>query len=184
MSTGICAKRKEEIEMGKSKFTGNNQFSGKSLRERLWEKVNILSGVDCWEWQGSRHHQWRYGHFKLNGKTVAAHRVAWEITNGDIPKGLVVCHVCDNPPCCNPNHLFLGTVAENNLDKKNKGRQDEKGEKNGRAILTEQSVIQIRKLHKEYGYSFAKLGRLFGLNPVSISYAVKGKNWSHVKEGL
>lgn len=168
----------------KSKFVGTNQYSNKTLEERFWEKVDIRGEDDCWEWQGSRHWQWDYGNFKVGDKVVAAHRMAWFIFNEkEIPEGLVVCHKCDNPPCCNPKHLFLGTVADNNMDKKLKGRQDERGEKNGRAKISEKDVVDIRAAHKS-GETYASLGRRYNLDPVSISYICTGRNWSHIKDGL
>lgn len=168
----------------RSKFVGTNQFSGKTIEERFWEKVDIRGEDECWEWQGSRHWQWKYGNFNLDGKYMAAHRFSWQLANNTIiPKGMLVCHKCDNPPCVNPKHLFLGTVADNNLDKKLKGRQDEKGEKNGRAKLKVGDVINIRIAHKA-GETFASLGRKYNLDPVSISYICKGRNWGHIREGL
>lgn len=164
-------------------FIGNNQFSGKTLEDRFWEKVDKKSKNECWEWIGSCHWQWRYGNFNVDGKHKAAHRMSWELHNGPIPDGMVVCHKCDNPPCVNPDHLFLGTIADNNLDKKLKGRQDEKGEKNGRAKITWTDVIDIRILHK-LGISFADLGKSYNLNPVSISYICSGRNWKHIRECL
>lgn len=91
-----------------------------STISKFWRKINRVGENDCWIWlRGTSRN---YGGFSLAGKYVSAHRFAWEITNGPIPSGLDVLHRCDNPPCCNPAHLFLGTQADNNRDMVRKGR--------------------------------------------------------------
>jgi len=86
---------------------------------RFWARIE--KGNDCWPWK-SRTDKDGYGKVHWAGESNRAHRVAWEITNGPIPDGLLVCHSCDNPPCCNPSHLFLGTNAENMRDASAKRR--------------------------------------------------------------
>ena len=86
------------------------------LRERSVEMPN-----GCIEWVGGRSTR-GYGYVSVLGKSMKTHRAAWQIANGPIPEGLLICHKCDNPPCINPDHLFLGTYTDNNRDKAQKGR--------------------------------------------------------------
>lgn len=94
------------------------------LVQRFWRFVQ--KGDECWEWTGTRlprgHGHFMVGKRHTNPKTTLTHRFSWELHNGPIPAGLCVCHKCDNPPCCNPAHLFLGTHADNMRDMKEKGR--------------------------------------------------------------
>ncbi len=87
--------------------------------DRLMGKVSI--GDSCWEWTGAKESA-GYGRIKNAGRTMSAHRVSWELHNGPIPAGMLVCHRCDNPPCVRPSHLFLGTQADNAIDRERKSR--------------------------------------------------------------
>lgn len=92
----------------------------RTIAERLAERlVRMPNG--CLEWTGSLSTT-GYGHIKVTGKPTKTHRIAWELTNGPIPDGMFVCHHCDNPPCCDVTHLFLGTNADNLADMSAKGR--------------------------------------------------------------
>lgn len=91
-------------------------------QRRFWTKVSIGGLDECWEWQASKNKQ-RYGQFGFEGTNKKAHRMVWTDTFGSIPEDMCVCHACDNPPCCNPLHLWLGTVEDNNNDKLAKSRQ-------------------------------------------------------------
>jgi len=89
------------------------------LLERFWSKVSIKGDDECWPWTAApRRKDEGYGAFWLNRRHQPSNRVAWMLTHGKIEEGLVVCHKCDNPPCCNPSHLFLGTPLDNDRDRK------------------------------------------------------------------
>lgn len=92
-----------------------------STAERLWSRV-VDQPNGCREFTGCLN-RWGYGKISFNGRPIGAHRMAWILTNGPIPDGASVCHRCDNPPCCNPEHLFLGTQDDNMADMNTKGRQ-------------------------------------------------------------
>lgn len=91
------------------------------FRDRFWIKVDKKDGDACWEWRASCGFG-DYGKFRVGGTYIPAHRIAYLLTYGPFDYKLKVCHACDNRKCCNPGHLFLGTVSDNNLDKCRKGR--------------------------------------------------------------
>jgi hypothetical protein len=95
-------------------------FRRAPVDRRFWSKVQ--KGPDCWTWAGSRSAK-GYGRLNVGGAVCQAHRVSWELHRGAIPSDLFVLHRCDNPPCVNPDHLFLGTALDNSRDMVSKGRQ-------------------------------------------------------------
>lgn len=99
----------------------NTLKTNEPIRKRFWKKVIILGCDECWIWTSSRHRQ-GYGTFSINNECNLAHRVAFELRFGKISDGLDVLHSCDNPPCVNPYHLFLGTHNDNMRDMIKKGR--------------------------------------------------------------
>lgn len=136
----------------------------------------------CTVWTGTKHTA-GYGVIGTggrSGKTVLAHRLSYEITYGPIPPGLHVCHHCDNPPCVNPKHLFLGTDADNSDDKCNKGRMPI-GESRSYAKLTDESVRQIRARYAAGGISQRALGREYGISSGIVSEVISRKRWTHVE---
>jgi hypothetical protein len=121
-----------------------------------------------------------YGQIGLSfpRRLAYAHRIAWELTNGPIPAGEFICHHCDNPPCCNPSHLFPGTQADNMRDAKCKGRIA-RGERNYNAVLTDGQVRSIRAL---YGTMLqCEIAHRFGVSEMTVSWIVRRITWKHVQ---
>jgi hypothetical protein len=150
------------------------------MADRFWPKVDRGAGPDaCWPWTASTTHG--YGQIGVPGtRPHKAHRVAWELTNGPIPDGLLVCHRCDNPPCCNPAHLFLGTNADNMRDMVAKGRAGSRtaaGDLNPKARLTPEQVQEIRAAIAS-GEKFSELARRMGVSWTAVGNIAKGKTWS------
>lgn len=164
-----------------------SDFTTKDI-ERFWSKVVKSDDPDsCWEWTIATDKD-GYGLFKVgksqNKRTMRAHRIAWELAHSTIPDGLCVCHQCDNPPCCNPRHLFLGTNQENTADKVAKGRVSHatglKGEAHPRAKLTWSKVKQIRLRYATERISQRGLAREYGAGKSVINQIIRNEIW---KEG-
>jgi hypothetical protein len=133
------------------------------LEQRFWSKVNKSDG--CWVWTASRHKR-GYGLFH-QGRTRIASVVSWEIANGTIPSGMLVCHRCDNPPCVRPDHLFLGTVSDNAVDSVQKGRA---------GLLKASDIPEIRSSAEKCRV----LADRFGVHVATIRSVLKRRNWKHV----
>ena len=145
---------------------------------RFWTKVD-KSG-ECWIWKGCIGKEWGYGSLGRHKRTWLAHRWAWTLTYGAIPTGKLICHHCDNPPCVNPEHLFIGTDKDNANDRDQKGRHGKAlGEKNPHAKLSANKIRSIRKLCAD-GLSQSKVAKLFGVTQGSIHLIVSRKQWRHI----
>jgi hypothetical protein len=122
-----------------------------------------------------------YGQVFWINKQRSTHRLAWELSTGIDADGLCVCHHCDNPKCANPDHLFIGTSAENTADRTAKGREA-RGEKANHSDLKERDVIDIRLRcvvgSKRFGYT--ALAKEYGVTPSSIANIIKRKYWTHL----
>lgn len=147
---------------------------------RFKSHVDRSSGLNsCWLWTAFRDKR-GYGTTYWRGKRgLKAHRVAYEIAFGLIPAGLFVIHSCDNPSCCNPAHLRVGTPRDNARDMVSRGRQA-RGERNGQSKLSISDVLKIRRLVKVDGVSQTEAASTFGVTQQHVSLIVNGVNWTHI----
>lgn len=143
-------------------------------------KIHNTKNSKCWVWSRGTD-VGGYGKFKINCKQHKTHRMSYQIFVGEIPKGKFVLHKCDNPPCCNPKHLFIGSQADNVKDRDNKNRgYDRRGEKHPQSKLTEEDIREIRRLYST-GYYYQKdLGKAFGITQAIVSKIHKRQIWSHI----
>ncbi len=144
---------------------------------RFWAQVAIGEPDQCWDYLGCVDRQ-GYGKARWCGGYWQAHRLAWTLSRGLIPDGLHVLHICDNPPCCNSAHLFLGTNADNIADMVTKGRQAH-GEGHYRAKLTKGEVAEI-VFWCEIGYPRSEIADMYNVTSASISAILRGKSWGHL----
>jgi hypothetical protein len=128
----------------------------------------------CWIWLGGLTHG--YGSMRIGRGTDRVHRVMWLATHGEIPRGMCVLHHCDNPACCNPDHLYIGTKADNARDMFKRNRVSRRGINNGRAKLTPEQVKDIRasKLNQQI------LANCYGVTQGTISHIQLGIAWKDV----
>lgn len=146
--------------------------------DKFWSRVDKSQGTDgCWTWTAGKF-QRGYGCMTMNNKSYETHRLSWQMHYGQIPDGIQVCHHCDNPSCVNPAHLFLGSIADNMVDKTRKGRQA-RGSRHANAKLTEAQVLEIRDLRSK-GMTITALAKKYGVDHTLISYIVLRKGWTHI----
>lgn len=156
----------------------------------FWELVDKHGGSEhCWNWTGNR---WaskkgipRYGAFNYAGRTYLPHRIAWTLSFGDIPDGILVCHKCDNGLCCNPGHLFLGTQSDNIRDRDRKGRRQPnscipRGEGHTKVKITEEQVREIRRLYQPWKMPCRVLAKMFGMTDDGIYSIITRRTWKHI----
>ncbi len=154
------------------------------LLSHLFQFRVINPLTECWEWKRSDHEKRNvtYGRTFVDGKLQYIHRIMATIYLGLRERpNMDVCHHCDNPRCFNPEHLFLGTAADNIADMRKKGRlRIRKGEEIWSARLTEKDVRLIRKLWKEEGLNFTQIGKKFDIDQSTASSICKRETWRHV----
>ena len=149
----------------------------KTAQERFETKFSKAEDGDCWNWVASKDRH-GYGMLWFDGRLQVSSRVAYQLYVGKIPSGLCILHHCDNPACVNPDHLFLGTQADNVQDCENKGRGVHPvGEKHARSKLTSAQVVTIRE-KREAGDSCAALAREYKVSPAAIYMIEHRINWA------
>lgn len=149
-----------------------------SLTDKIERGVRHGAADECWECTKYRMRS-GYGRMTHMGTVRLAHRVTWELNFGPIPEGMIVCHHCDNPPCCNPSHLFVGTDGDNQKDKTIKGRArggGPFGATHHRSKLTQQQVEYIRCLPK--GVNWSDLAKSMGVTRQTVAAVARGKQRS------
>jgi hypothetical protein len=162
-------------------------WSRRTLKEEFFSRLVAGDVEDCWPWKD---HEQGYGQMMFNHESYSAHRLSWEFHRGPVPSGIHVLHHCDNPPCCNPAHLFLGTNLDNMTDKVSKGRQAKggavrknhshlHGEKIGTAKITAETVMEIRRLDAA-GKHPAKIAKEVGVVERYVPLIASGKCWKHL----
>lgn len=157
---------------------------GSLIGERLMGKVDKRGPDECWPWLGATDRD-GYGMLAIrkDGRksTRGAHRIAYEQAYGPIPDGLRILHECDNPPCCNPAHLRVGTDADNSADRDRKGRLgDRKGALNGHAKLTEDQVIGIMARVLTGRETTTEVARDLGVHRTQVQRIMRGTAWAHL----
>lgn len=160
----------------KLKKTLGSQPRLSTLREAFYRVMRPGEASACWEWPGTRDKD-GYGHLMFRKKRYKTHRIAAMLTYGTLSGDKVVCHTCDNPPCCNPSHLFLGNRGMNNRDMREKGRAS-KGEERWNAKLTAWDVVRIRTLSMQMTQQ--ALANMFGVSQRAICDIIHRKHWQHV----
>ena len=152
-------------------------------RQRFNAKWVEDASTGCWVWQGASHVK-GYGYIKIpkTRKQIPAHRLSYLIHVGDIPDGKCVLHKCDNPPCVNPDHLFIGTKLDNAMDMVKKMRHCY-GERQGSHKLTEKEVVRIHEMIK-LGMKQKEIAAIFKIGAMQISRIKHGSRWRHIFDKL
>lgn len=148
-------------------------------RELIRSIIEVDGPSGCWNCKHINPGK-GYGQIKIGHKNWRAHRASWTAFNGDIPRGMDVLHRCDNRPCCNPDHLFLGTVLDNMQDMYAKGREKiVRGADKGTSKLTKSDVRKIVHLSKSK-VTQREIAHRYGVHQSTVSDIVNGKLWNHL----
>lgn len=151
-----------------------------NTEQSFWANTDRSDPAACWEWHGALFTD-GYGTIKFKGRQWRAHRLAYFLTHPAANQTLCVLHRCDNPPCCNPAHLFLGTKTDNAKDRQQKGRTSRLfGESHGLSKLKTESVLQMRKLYSDKIATQYELASAFGVSQSTVSDIIRRVAWPHI----
>jgi hypothetical protein len=161
----------------------NEPFTAAQRLQAFFEKV-VVCESSCHEFMGGRNPE-GYGNFWDEGKCKKAHRFAWEAFFGPIPEGVLVRHTCDNPPCCNPDHLVLGSDADNSQDKVDRGRMaPTHGAYNPAAILTENLAREVIAYSRHTTWTLQAIADKFKISKSHVSNIKDGRTWRHLYQEI
>lgn len=158
-------------------YGGKKPRSMAELEIAFWSHVKVGKPDQCWTWTACRN-VYGYGQFCWNGKVGPAHRFSLIREGRVIPEGYVVCHHCDNPPCVNPRHLFIGTLKDNNADCRAKGRAYPPPRI---THLTDDQARFIIRAYKPHKITVPMLARMFKVGSGAIRAVLFGRTWKHIK---
>ncbi len=146
----------------------------------FWNLVDKRGPDECWPWIGCKVKQ-GYGRWRCDGRFISSHRYSFILHYGADPLPLLVCHTCDNPPCCNPDHFFVGTKKDNADDRDAKGRNiNLRGEAHANAILNNTQVIEIRSRYRPRRTSQLALAKQYGVSEHTIGNILRKTSWRHL----
>lgn len=163
-----CTEREVRNVFNKNKLSSRSIINSEADFWRLIDKDGING---CWNWLGRVNNK-GYGQYGLNGKSHFSHRLSYNLINGEVPKNMYLCHKCDNPKCCNPEHLFVGTPQDNMIDKIIKRRQPN-------LVLNPEKVMEIRSLKGEY--KLKEISKKVGVSLSLVKDVIYGGSWTHIK---
>lgn len=176
----LLQKKRESYERTK-RTNGRFKDRWRLCPERLAERIRVAAN-GCWEWTGGIYKVSGYGRVQIDGKSTTAHHAVYEMLRGPLSAEQNVCHDCpggDNRLCVNPDHMFIGTDAQNNADMVSKGR-NARGERIASSKLTVELVRQIRREYKPFVLGSHRLARRFGVSKCTVQRIINREVWKHV----
>lgn len=178
----LCATHDRNRKLRGDPLAFGPRALAKTAIDQLWVRLTSAEAAaegECWEWPGNCFTPHGYGHTNRNGEGIAS-RAAWAEANGPIPEGMWVLHRCDNPPCCRPSHLYLGTPADNTQDMLSRGREARLRDEQSAVMKYPPDLVREIKQRIDGGESQRSVGRSLSINAGYISRLYRGERRSHV----